>query len=170
MLFTSSRREKWRNISYEYKNRRCINFNSHVNYSESNHFSTSKSDNNIGNSIIPPMNIQTESSFNTLITLQTETDTQSIISINHEIIYEKYISEALLSHHSSAEVIYYTCDGNGNNLLDIEEEADVTSIHYINANIYISINDDKTFIHRYYTPILSSKNHEDVSSRSEYYS
>ena len=115
MLFTSSRREKWGKISYKYKNRRCINFNSHVNYSESNHFSTSKSDNNIGNSIIPPMNIQTESSFNTLITLQTETDTESSITINNETIDEKNVSEEIPSHHNLTEVIDHTCNDNGKN-------------------------------------------------------
>ena len=30
------------------------------------------------------------------------------------------------------------------------------------------MNDDNNFIHKYYVPFLSSKNHEDVSSGSEY--
>ena len=30
------------------------------------------------------------------------------------------------------------------------------------------MNDDDYFIHKYYLPFLSSKNHEDVSSGSEY--
>ena len=30
------------------------------------------------------------------------------------------------------------------------------------------MNDDETFIHKYYAPFLSSNNHEDVSSGSEY--
>ena len=32
----------------------------------------------------------------------------------------------------------------------------------------ISMNDDETFIHKYYAPFLSSNNREVVSSRSEY--
>ena len=41
---------------------------------------------------------------------------------------------------------------------------DVTSIHSINAINDISIKDDDNFIHKYYAPFLSSKNHEDVFS------
>ena len=57
----------------------------------------------------------------------------------------------------------HTCDDNGNNLPNIEEEADVTSIHSINAKNEISMNYDDNYIHKYYAPFLSSKNHEDVS-------
>ena len=32
------------------------------------------------------------------------------------------------------------------------------------------MNDDDNYIHKYYAPFLSSKNHDDVSSGSEYYS
>ena len=45
---------------------------------------------------------------------------------------------------------------------------DVTSIHYINATNEISMNYDDNYIHKYYAPFLSSNNHEDVSSGSEY--
>ena len=75
MVFTSSRRIKGKNISYIYKNKRCTDVNSHVNSSESNHLNASNSDNVIVNSKLPHINVHTKSSFNTLITLQTETDT-----------------------------------------------------------------------------------------------
>ena len=45
---------------------------------------------------------------------------------------------------------------------------DVTSIQYINGTNDISMNDDETFIHKYYSPFLPSENNEDVSSGSEY--
>ena len=72
------------------------------------------------------------------------------------------------SHQNSAEVIDPKFDDNGSNLLNTEEEADVTYIHYINATNDICMNDDENFIHKYYAPFLSSKNHEDVSSGSRY--
>ena len=54
---------------------------------------TSKIDNVVGNSNLPHINSQTKSSFNKLITLQTETDTDSSISINNEIFDENNISK-----------------------------------------------------------------------------
>ena len=63
---------------------------------------------------------------------------------------ENIISEEISSHRSSAEVIDYACDENGNNLLNTEEEADFTSIHSINATNDTSIKDDETFMHKYY--------------------
>ena len=77
-------------------------------------------------------------------------------------------SEEISSHQNSEELIDYTCDDNGMNLLNTYEEADVTSIHSINATNDISMNDDYNFIHKYYAPFLSSNNHEDISSGSEY--
>ena len=50
------------------------------------------------------------------------------------------------------------------NLLNTEEEADITYIQYINGTNDISINYDGNCIHKYYAPFLSSKNHEDISS------
>ena len=44
----------------------------------------------------------------------------------------------------------YTCDNKENNVLNIEEKVDVTSIHYINANNDISMNDDENYMHKYY--------------------
>ena len=49
-------------------------------------------------------------------------------------------------------MIDHTCDDNGINLLNTEEEADVTAIQYINVTNYIYMNDDGHFIHKYYTP------------------
>ena len=43
----------------------CTTFNSHVISRESNDFNKSNSDNVIGNSILPHINIQNESPFNT---------------------------------------------------------------------------------------------------------
>ena len=55
---------------------------SYVNIKKSDSMNTSNSDNIIENSNLPHINIQNDSSFNKLITLQEETDTESIISIN----------------------------------------------------------------------------------------
>ena len=69
------------------------------------------------NSNLLRINVQPKSSFNTIITLKTETYTESSVSINNATIDEKYISEEISSHNNSAEVIDHTCDDNGNNLL-----------------------------------------------------
>ena len=55
---------------------------------------------------------------NTLINIQTETDIESIIIINNEILDENNTSEEILCHQKWEEVIYLTCDDNGNNLLN----------------------------------------------------
>ena len=55
---------------------------------------------------------------------------------------ENNISEEISSHHNSEELIDHTYDDNEKNLLDTEEEADVTSINSINATNDVSINDD----------------------------
>ena len=54
----------------------------------------------------------------------------------------------------------HTCENKENNVLSIEEKVDVTSIHSINTNNDISINDRDKFMHKYYAPFLSSNNHE----------
>ena len=56
---------------------------------------TSNSGNVIGNSNLPCINVQTKSSFNTLINLQKEIDIDSIISINNEITDKNNISEEI---------------------------------------------------------------------------
>ena len=68
-------------FSYKYKKSRCITVNSQVNSSELNNLNTSKSDNIIGNSNLPHINIHAKSSLNKFINLQTETDTESSTSI-----------------------------------------------------------------------------------------
>ena len=45
---------------------------------------------------------------------------------------------------------------------------DVISIHSINETNHISMNDDNNYIHKYYAPFLSSKNHKDISLGSDY--
>ena len=52
----------------------------------------------------------------------------------------------------------------------IIKKAGATSIHSINATNEISMNDDDNFMHKYYAPFLSSKNHADVSYGSEHVS
>ena len=74
MLFTSLKSKQGRNLSYKSKKRRCITVNSHINSSKSNNLDTSNSNNNAENSNLPRINVQTETSFNTLINLQAETD------------------------------------------------------------------------------------------------
>ena len=62
----------------------------------------------------------------------------------------------------------HTRDENVNNVLNIEEEADIKYIHSINETNDISMNFDENYMQKYYAPILSSNNHEDISSESEY--
>ena len=81
---------------------------------------------------------------------------------------DKNSSEELGYCQNSIGVVDYTCDYNGINLLNTEEGADITSIQSINVTHNISMNDDKTFIHKYYAPFLPSNNNEDVSSRSSF--
>ena len=69
-----------------------------------------------------------------------------------------------------AEIIYHTYDGNRINLLNTQEEDDVTSINSINETNDIFMNCDEKYTHKYDAQFLSSKNHEDVSYRSEYIS
>ena len=88
-MFKLSRMKHGRKVSYKSRKRIFTTFNSHVNSIKSNNLNTSNSDNGIGNSKLPHINFQTNSSFNTIITLQTETDTDSSISINNETIEKK---------------------------------------------------------------------------------
>ena len=97
MMFTSSIRKQGSKISYISKKSICNTFNSNVNSIESNHLNTSNSDNVIGNLNLPHINVQNYSTFNTLIIFQKETNADSIVNINDEIIYEKSIREQILS-------------------------------------------------------------------------
>ena len=65
MAFISSKRKYIRKILSKYNRMICTTFNSHVISRESNDFNKSNSDNVIGNSILPHINIQNESPFNT---------------------------------------------------------------------------------------------------------
>ena len=51
-------------------------------------------------------------------------------------------------------MIDHTCDDNKTNLLNTEEEADVTSSKSINGTNDISLNDEKNVTHKYYAPFL----------------
>ena len=70
-------------------------------------------------------------------------------------------SEEISSHINSAEVIDHTYDYNGINLINAEEEADVTSIHYINVTNDISMSYDDNLsiniIHHFYHRIIMKK-------------
>ena len=90
VVFTLSRRKYGRKVSYNSKKRRCTTVKSHVKSSESNHLNTLNNDNVIGNSNLPHINVNTKGLFNTLITLQTETDKESSISINNKTGWKKY--------------------------------------------------------------------------------
>ena len=98
MVFTSSRTKQGGNILYISNRRRCNTIKSHVNSSKWNNTNTSNSANFIGNSNLPCINVQTKSYFNTLITNQKETDTESSISINDESIDENNIIQEIAFH------------------------------------------------------------------------
>ena len=74
---------------------RCTTVNSHVNIKKWNNLNTPKSDNVIGTSNLPYSNVQNDSSFNTLVTLQKITDTVSSVSINNERKDGNNISEEI---------------------------------------------------------------------------
>ena len=81
---------------------------------------------------------------------------------------ENNISKEISCHQNSEKFIDHIYDDNGEQLLNTEEEVDVTSIHSFNTTDYINMKDYDNIIHKYYAPFLSWKNHEDVSSGSEY--
>ena len=66
-------------------------------------------------------------------------------------------SEEIEYHNNSTGVIDHTFDGNWINLLNTEEESNITSIQSINGNNYISMNDNENFIHKYYAPFYHQK-------------
>ena len=74
MVSTFSKRKQGRKVSYKYKKSIFTNVNLHANSSKSNSTNTSNIDIVVGNSNLPHINVQTESSFNKLINLQLETD------------------------------------------------------------------------------------------------
>ena len=118
MVFTSPRRKQGRKVSFKSNKRRCTTVNSHDNSSESSDPNTYNSDNVIGNSNLPHINVHTERSLNKLVTLQKETDTDSSTSTNEGNMDDNNASEELASHQNSTGVIDHTCDDNGINLLN----------------------------------------------------
>ena len=98
MALKSSIREQWRKVSFESKNRRRITVNSNFNSSEKDSLNTSNSDNCIGNSNLPFINVHTKSSLNNLIIFQRENDTQSINSIEYEITDDNNTTEEISCH------------------------------------------------------------------------
>ena len=79
---------------------------------------TSNRDNVIGNLNLLHINVQNEIPFNTLITFQRETDTESSFIIDDEIMDKNNLSEEISSHKNLAEIIDHTCDENGKKLLN----------------------------------------------------
>ena len=118
MVFTSPRRKQGRKVSFKYNNRISTTVNSYVNSSKSNDTNKYNSDNVIGNSNLPRVNVYTKLSLNELFDLQKETDTESSNIINEENMDDKNVSEELESHQNSTGVIDHTCDDNGINLLN----------------------------------------------------
>ena len=141
---------------------------SHTNNNESYILNTSNSDNIILTSNLPCINIQNDISFNTFISLQKVTYSESSDNINDEITNQINTSEESLSNKNLAEFFDHTCDDNGIILLNIKEETDVMSIYSINATNHISMNYDENSIPEYYAPFLLSKNYEDLFSGSYY--
>ena len=95
-----------------------------------------------------------------------KSDTQPSTGINDKITNNNNTNEEISCHQKPAEVIDYIYNDNVNIVLNIEEEKDITSIHYINKTNDMSMNDDDNFIHEYYAPFLSWNNHEYASCRS----
>ena len=88
----SRTKEGW-DIFYNYKKTICSSVISHISRNESNNLNTSNIDNLLGTSNLSHINIQNNSSFNTLITLQNVTESESSASINNKITYQVNISE-----------------------------------------------------------------------------
>ena len=101
MVFTSSRREQGRKVSFNSKKRICITVNSHLNSSESNNSNKSNSDDVIGNLNPPCINAYTKITLNKLITLKKETDADSSTSTNDGITDDNNTSEEILRHKNS---------------------------------------------------------------------
>ena len=76
MEFVSPRRKHGRKVLRKSKKRIVTTINSHTNSSKSNYLNISNSDNVIGTSNLPHINVQNDSPFNTLITLQKGIDTE----------------------------------------------------------------------------------------------
>ena len=53
-------------------------------------------------------------------------------------------------------------------IYSIHKKKQIEKNNSINKTNDISMNENDKFIHKYYAPMLSSKNHKDVSSGSDY--
>ena len=80
----SPKRKQEREVSFKSNKRICTTVNSHIFGSKSNDPNICNSDNVIGNSNLPCINVHTKCSFNELVAIQKETDTESSNSINKE--------------------------------------------------------------------------------------
>ena len=70
---------------------------------------------------LPRFIVKNDSPFNTLIILQKEIDTESIVIINDEIMDENNVSKEISYNKNSSEIIDHACDENGINLLNTEK-------------------------------------------------
>ena len=75
MVFMSSKIKQGRKVSFKSNRRICITVNSHFNSSETNHLNASNSNDAIGNSNLPRINVHTKISLNKLMNFQKDTDT-----------------------------------------------------------------------------------------------
>ena len=82
MPFTLSRRTEVRKILHTSKRRKCTTVNSHINSYEYKNSNISNIDNAIGNSNITYINVPNDSTLNTLIPMQKDTNTDSSASVN----------------------------------------------------------------------------------------
>ena len=73
----------------------------------------------------------------------------SIFCINDKRTDQNRISEEISSHQNSAQLTFHKCDIKEINIVNTDEEVDVTSVHAINATNDISKNDDLNHIHKY---------------------
>ena len=121
MVFKLSIRKQGRKVSFKSKKKICITGISDLNSIETNNLNTSNSDDVIGNSYPPRINVHTESSLNKLLTFQKQMYIYSSTSINDERTNYNNTNEDISCNQNSVEVIDHTCDDNGNNLRNIEE-------------------------------------------------
>ena len=72
-------------------------------------------------------------------------DTEASVSINDERTDQNHISEEISSHENSTEIFDHACGDSGINLVNTEEEVDITCINSSNETNAISKNDDGIF-------------------------
>ena len=87
MVFTLSWGKQGQKVLYYSKKRICPDVISNTNRNKSNKLNISNSENVIGTSNLPHINVQNDSPFNTLINLQKVLDIESSLNINDKIMY-----------------------------------------------------------------------------------